>query len=107
MPLAGTGKALVYQTTKWWSQLKTPGAAVYANRHYLNVNINQLFSKVFFSPCDLILFSNVFSKQLFRERKPERLASGSQPTIIGDVFIHPTADIHPTAVVCQYYSQFQ
>lgn len=37
MPLAGTGKALVYQTVKWWSQLKTPGAAIYANRHYLNV----------------------------------------------------------------------
>jgi mannose-1-phosphate guanylyltransferase len=37
MPLAGTGKALVYQTLKWWSQLKTPGAAIYANRHYLNV----------------------------------------------------------------------
>lgn len=43
MPLAGTGKALVYQTTKWWSQLKTPGAAVYANRHYLNVTLNTCF----------------------------------------------------------------
>lgn len=38
MPLAGTGKALVYQTKKWWSQLKTPGAAIYANRHYFQVN---------------------------------------------------------------------
>ncbi len=37
MPLAGTGKAFIYQTTKWWSQLKTPGAAIYANRHYLQV----------------------------------------------------------------------
>jgi len=37
MPLAGTGKILVYQTTKWWSQLKTPGSAIYANHHYLNV----------------------------------------------------------------------
>jgi len=38
MPLSGTGKVLVYQTTKWWSQLKTPGSAIYANHHYLNVN---------------------------------------------------------------------
>ena len=37
MPLAGTGKALIYTTTKWWSQLKAPGAAIYANRHYLQV----------------------------------------------------------------------
>ncbi|XP_057371438.1 mannose-1-phosphate guanyltransferase alpha-like [Daphnia carinata] len=72
MPLAGTGKALVYQTIKWWSQLKTPGAAIYANRHYLN---------------------------LFRERRPERLAKSVQPTIIGDVYIHATANVHPTAVL--------
>lgn len=45
MPLAGTGKALVYQTTKWWSQLKTPGAAIYANRHYLNVMFYSKFVK--------------------------------------------------------------
>lgn len=37
--------------------------------------------------------------QLFRERRPERLSKGNQPTIIGDVFIHPTANVHPTAVV--------
>jgi len=72
MPLAGTGRALVYQTKKWWSQLKTPGAAIYANRHYL---------------------------QLFRQRRPERLAKGDEPQIIGDVFIHPTANVHPTAVL--------
>ena len=41
MPLAGTGRALVYHTTKWWSQLKTPGAAIYANRHYLQVILFQ------------------------------------------------------------------
>jgi len=44
MPLAGTGKALVYQTKKWWSQLKTPGAAIYANRHYFQVIPILLFS---------------------------------------------------------------
>jgi len=70
MPLSGTGKVLVYQTTKWWSQLKTPGSAIYANHHYLN---------------------------LYRDRRPDRLAKGGQPVIIGNVFIHPTATVDPTA----------
>lgn len=44
MPLSGTGKALIYHTGKWWSQLKTPGAAIYANRHYLEVESSSLLS---------------------------------------------------------------
>ena len=79
-PLAGTGKAFVYQTTNWWSQLKSAGSAIYANRHCL---------------------------QLYKKRHPERLTGlGIQdkqakqtPMIIGDVFIHPTAYIHHTSVV--------
>ena len=49
-------------------------AAVYANRHYLNI---------------------------YRRTHPDRLASNKEdgPKIIGDVFIHPTASVHPTAVV--------
>lgn len=38
-------------------------------------------------------------QQLFRERRPDRLAKGDKPTIVGDVFIHPTANVHPSAVV--------
>ena len=34
-PLAGTNTAFLYQTTNWWSQIKTAGSAIYANRHYL------------------------------------------------------------------------
>ncbi|XP_065200227.1 mannose-1-phosphate guanyltransferase alpha [Planococcus citri] len=79
-PMAGTGKAFVYQTTNWWSQLKSAGSAIYANRHCL---------------------------QLYKKRHPERLTGlGIQdrqikqiPKIIGDVFIHPTAYIHHTAVL--------
>ena len=78
--MAGTGKAFVYQTSNWWSQLKSAGSAIYANRHCL---------------------------QLYKKRHPERLTGlGIQdrqikqiPKIIGDVFIHPTAYIHHTAVV--------
>lgn len=64
----------------WWSQLKTAGSAIYANRHYL---------------------------ELYRQKYPERLAAaqgtGDPPkydcTIQPDVHIDPTAVIHPTAVV--------
>ena len=35
VPLAGTNTAFLYQTTNWWSQIKTAGSAIYANRHYL------------------------------------------------------------------------
>ena len=35
--LAGTGRARVYHTQNWWSQVKTAGAAIYANRHYLEL----------------------------------------------------------------------
>ncbi len=78
--------------------LGTNSAAIYANRHYL---------------------------EIYRRSHPERLAKGrpmpsprsrlasgdqpltsalggeseTQPIIIGDVFVHPTASVHPTAVV--------
>ena len=85
MPLAGTNDIKVYTTTNWWSQIKTAGAAIYANRHYLN---------------------------LFRRTNPGRLAkvlehcNGSgpvrdpeSPEIIGDVFIDASAQVDPTSVV--------
>jgi len=73
MPLAGTARAYVYTSTRWWSQLKTAGSAIYANRHYL---------------------------QLYRQQKQhERLLQGDAPKVIGDVYVHPSASVHPTAVV--------
>ncbi|XP_065171409.1 mannose-1-phosphate guanyltransferase alpha-A [Atheta coriaria] len=81
-PLAATGKLFAFQTTNWWSQLKTAGAAIYANKHYL---------------------------ELYRAKKPERLsqsilsAAGDNQSakcrIINDVYVHPSATIHPTAVL--------
>ena len=86
MPLAGTNQIMIYETTNWWSQIKTAGAAIYANRHYL---------------------------KLYRQIHPERLTKIEQhlngnsdgpnsnmvENIIGDVFVHPSAIIHPTAVI--------
>lgn len=61
----------LYRTNSWWCQMKTAAAAIYANRHYLRQAANK---------------------------------SGYQPpeakcTIIGDVFIHPTAKVDPSAVI--------
>lgn len=74
LPLAGTGRLFAYQTKNWWSQLKTAGGAIYANRHYL---------------------------ALYKENFPLRLANNAERKckIIGDVYIHPTAYVEATAVV--------
>lgn len=74
VPLASSGKLYVYQTERFWSQIKSAGAAIYANRHYL---------------------------ELYHKSHPERLAKEGvgKPTIKGDVFIHPSAQVHETAVL--------
>lgn len=36
-PLAGTDKLYAMPVPNWWSQLKTAGSAIYANRHYLGM----------------------------------------------------------------------
>lgn len=36
-PLAGSGQVYVYTSMGWWSQLKSAGAAIYANSHYLRL----------------------------------------------------------------------
>nr|CAH7738314.1 unnamed protein product [Callosobruchus chinensis] len=76
-PLSGTGRLFAMPVTSWWSQLKTAGSAIYANRHYL---------------------------QLYRRNNPGRLAKpsgdgGDGCTIIPDVHIDSTASVHHTAVL--------
>lgn len=75
-PLAGTGKIFIFQSNNWWSQLKTAGSAIYANRHYL---------------------------ELYRAKHPERLynnkGDGEGCTIFSDVYVDSAATIHPSAVV--------
>uniref|UniRef100_A0A8C1GLH9 GDP-mannose pyrophosphorylase Ab n=1 Tax=Cyprinus carpio TaxID=7962 RepID=A0A8C1GLH9_CYPCA len=72
--LAGQKKLLVYKTQHFWSQIKSAGSAIYASRLYL--------------------------KQ-YHQTHPERLATNRDgtPKIIGDVYIHPTANIDPSAVL--------
>ncbi|KAL7640036.1 UNVERIFIED_CONTAM: hypothetical protein RMT77_009450 [Armadillidium vulgare] len=74
MPISGTGRAHVFSTDRWWSQIKTAGSVIYANRHYL---------------------------QLYHNDHPERLSANLSdgPTIYGDVYIHPSASVHASAVL--------
>ncbi len=74
VPIAGTNKAFLHLTNNWWSQIKTAGSAIYANRHAL---------------------------ALYNKTNPERLTKESvkKPKIIGDVFIHDTAVVDPSAVL--------
>jgi len=74
VPIAGTDKAFLHLTNNWWSQIKTAGSAIYANRHAL---------------------------ALYNKTNPERLTKESEktPKIIGDVFIHETAVVDPSAVL--------
>ena len=74
--LAGSDEVKVFVTNKWWSPVKTAASAIYANRHYL---------------------------ALYKEKCPERLVevtdSSGKPTILGNVYIHPSAVVHPSAVI--------
>lgn len=81
-PLAGTDKLFAMPVPNWWSQLKTAGSAIYANRHYL---------------------------ALYKRTHPERLANvGSKRgegdgnlicTVYPDVYVHPSATVHHSAVL--------
>ena len=74
VPLAGTNTSFLHLTNNWWSQIKTAGSAIYANRHFLT---------------------------LYNTNNPERLTKDTDhgPKIIGDVFIHETAVVDPSAVL--------
>ncbi|XP_022118466.1 mannose-1-phosphate guanyltransferase alpha-A [Pieris rapae] len=48
--LAGTRKLYALQVTNWWSQVKTAGSAIYANRHYLELHQNKSSD----APCTIL-----------------------------------------------------
>lgn len=74
-PLAGKKQLYTYETMDFWEQIKTPGMSLKCSGLYL---------------------------YQFRFTSPQLLASGDgtkSATIIGDVFIHPSAKVHPTAKI--------
>ncbi|MEE6488937.1 hypothetical protein FKM82_015441 [Ascaphus truei] len=72
--LAGRGRLYVFKTDGFWSQIKSAGSAIYASRLYLSQ---------------------------YHTTHPERLAGTTEggPTILGNVYIHPTAKVDPSAVL--------
>ncbi|KAL9273577.1 Mannose-1-phosphate guanyltransferase alpha-B-like protein [Drosera capensis] len=74
-PLAGKKQLYTYETMDFWEQIKTPGMSLKCSGLYL---------------------------AQYRVTSPHLLASGDgtkSATIVGDVFMHPSAKAHPTAKI--------
>ncbi|KAF9667813.1 hypothetical protein SADUNF_Sadunf15G0062400 [Salix dunnii] len=74
-PLAGKKQLYTYETMDFWEQIKTPGMSLKCSGLYL---------------------------AQFRSTSPNLLAGGDglkSATIVGDVYIHPSAKVHPTAKI--------
>ncbi|XP_054805324.1 uncharacterized protein LOC129308278 [Prosopis cineraria] len=74
-PLAGKKQLYVYETKDFWEQIKTPGMSLKCSSLYL---------------------------AQFRHTSPHLLANGdgiNSASIIGDVYIHPSAKVHPSAKI--------
>lgn len=88
----GRGVALAASTRNWWSQLKTAGAAIYANRHYLALRQQrqQLTQQE-----SLPLSSSIKCILTKADNEDKYLT-------IGHVYVHPSAQVHPTALVSTF-----
>ncbi|XP_071731096.1 uncharacterized protein [Rutidosis leptorrhynchoides] len=74
-PLAGKKQLYTYETMDFWEQIKTPAMSLKCSALYL---------------------------ARFRYNSPGLLACGDgtkNPTVVGDVYIHPSAKVHPTAKI--------
>ncbi|GFS45066.1 ADP-glucose pyrophosphorylase family protein [Actinidia rufa] len=74
-PLAGKKQLYTYETMDFWEQIKSPGMHLKCSGLYL---------------------------AQFRLTSPNLLANGDgtrSATIVGDVYVHPSAKIHPTAKI--------
>lgn len=85
------GVAKATCTLKWWSQLKTAGGAIYANRHYLALRQRpkQTLQGLFHMPAPP-------NGQLITVTPVEY-------STIGNVYVHYSAHVHPTALVSYYF----
>lgn len=88
----GGGIALAAATLNWWSQLKTAGAAIYANRHYLA--LRQQRQKALLCESS----SNLSLPLPLNCRLTTSVPEGGYKTV-GHVYVHPSAQVHPSALV--------
>ncbi|MCL7031769.1 hypothetical protein MKW94_008004 [Papaver nudicaule] len=74
-PLAGKKQLYTYETLDFWEQIKAPGMSLKCSSLYLSH---------------------------LRFTSPQLLANGNgtaKATIVGDVYVHPSAKVHPTAKI--------
>ncbi|KAK4785970.1 hypothetical protein SAY86_002659 [Trapa natans] len=75
-PLAGKKQLYTYETMDFWEQIKTPGMSLRCSTLYLSQ---------------------------YHQTSPHLLSygdnKGASATIVGDVYIHPSAKVHPTAKI--------
>ncbi|KAB2075631.1 hypothetical protein ES319_A07G235800v1 [Gossypium barbadense] len=74
-PFAGKKQLYTYETMDFWEQIKTPGMSLKCSGLYL---------------------------AQFRYTSPDLLAGGNgtkSASIVGDVYVHPSAKVHPTAKI--------
>ncbi|KAH6755399.1 ADP-glucose pyrophosphorylase family protein [Perilla frutescens var. hirtella] len=74
-PLAGKKQLYTHETTEFWEQIKTPGMSIKCSALYL---------------------------AQFRSTSPHLLGSrdgNRNATVVGDVYVHPSARVHPTAKI--------
>ena len=71
--LAGTGKLFAFRAERFWLSIKSAGSALFANRAILDS---------------------------YNKKHPELLTE--QNNCRGNVYIHPSAEVDPTAVVSIY-----
>ncbi|CAD0205121.1 unnamed protein product [Chrysodeixis includens] len=106
MTLAGTNKLYAMQVTTWWSQVKTAGSAIYANRHYLELHRDRVSKD---NPCTILpdvfvhptatVDSTAVTNRHYLELHRDRVSKDNPCTILPDVFVHPTATVDSTAVI--------
>ena len=100
-PLAGKKELYTYQTLDFWEQIKTPGYI-----QILYVILPFVILEFLTNHCSILCrmslrCSGLYLSQ-FRRTSPHLLASGDgkrTATIVGDVYIHPSAKVHPTSKV--------
>ena len=68
--LASEGKLFAHQISSFWLNIKSAGSALYANREIL---------------------------AMYRSKHPDRLHSSEN--CVGNVYVHPSAEVDPKAVV--------
>ena len=73
----------------------TSSAAIYANRHY------NCHYKTRHSSSSAAIYANRHYLELYHTSHPDRLAKNGpgKPQVRGDVYIHPSAQVHESAVV--------